>query len=65
MNFFHQIKLFDINIDHFGGLNQCQRHFSLYIVGIWWFLSLLFQSRTKKITKISFYTKIKLKKKLR
>jgi len=28
INFPHQIELFDTNIVCFGGLNQCQQHFS-------------------------------------
>jgi hypothetical protein len=34
MNFPSQMKSFETNIDHFGGLNRCKQHFSLSIARI-------------------------------
>jgi len=61
MNFPHQNEQFDTNIVHFDGLNQCQWHVFLYTSEIQFSLSLL-SKLGKKITKINFYNKIKLKK---
>ena len=55
MNSLHQMESFDTNIDCFGGVNQCQRYFSLSRP-----LFLLSQPRTKK-TKINYCTKTKFK----
>jgi hypothetical protein len=47
INSLYQMEPFNTNIIHFGGLNQCQRHFSLSTVGIHRPLSLLSQLGTK------------------
>ena len=58
MNSSHQIESFDTNIVCLGGLNECQRYFSLSTTGIRRPLFLFSQLGTKKITKINFCSKI-------
>jgi hypothetical protein len=57
LNSSHQMKSFDTKIDDFGGLNQCQRYFSLSTVGIYRPLSPLLNKGL-----YIFYAKIELKK---
>jgi hypothetical protein len=57
------MKAYDINIDYFGDINQCQQLFSLYRKDPVTSLSLSFLNQELKITKLNFYIKIEFEKK--